>query len=79
VPIAVETGVNYLRPRPDELPDGEFVAQVVEAADCGIPPRGGADREGGIMLTTPWPARRSAPSRSRRPRSGRPGGHGSGA
>jgi uncharacterized protein (UPF0276 family) len=36
VPIAVETGVNYLRPRPDELPDGEFVARVAEAADCGI-------------------------------------------
>ncbi len=36
VPIAVETGVNYLRPRADELPDGEFVAQVVEAADCGL-------------------------------------------
>lgn len=36
VPIAVETGVNYLRPRPDELPDGEFVARVVEAVGCGL-------------------------------------------
>jgi uncharacterized protein (UPF0276 family) len=36
VPIAVETGVNYLRPRPDELPDGDFVARVVESADCGL-------------------------------------------
>ncbi|HST08800.1 MAG TPA: DUF692 family protein [Terriglobales bacterium] len=36
VPLAIETGVNYLRPRPDELPDGEFVARVAEAADCGI-------------------------------------------
>ena len=36
VPIAVETGVNYLRPRADELPDGEFVGRVVEAADCGL-------------------------------------------
>lgn len=36
VPIAVETGVNYLRPRPDEMPDGEFVAAVVEEAGCGI-------------------------------------------
>jgi uncharacterized protein len=36
VPLAIETGVNYLRPRADELPDGEFVARVVEAADCGI-------------------------------------------
>lgn len=36
VPIAVETGVNYLRPRADELPDGEFVTRVVESADCGL-------------------------------------------
>jgi uncharacterized protein (UPF0276 family) len=36
VPVAVETGVNYLRPRSDEMPDGAFVAAVVEAADCGI-------------------------------------------
>jgi uncharacterized protein (UPF0276 family) len=36
VPIAVETGVNYLRPRSDEIPDGEFVARVVEGADCGL-------------------------------------------
>ncbi len=36
VPLAVETGVNYLRPRPDEIPDGEFVAALVEEADCGI-------------------------------------------
>lgn len=36
VPFAVETGVNYLRPRSDEMPDGQFVGAVVEAADCGI-------------------------------------------
>jgi uncharacterized protein (UPF0276 family) len=36
VPVAVETGVNYLRPRRDELADGEFVARVIEAADCGL-------------------------------------------
>lgn len=36
VPVAVETGVNYLRPRPDELADGEFVTRVVEGADCGV-------------------------------------------
>jgi uncharacterized protein (UPF0276 family) len=36
VPIAVETGVNYLRPREDELPDGAFVAAVIERADCGL-------------------------------------------
>jgi uncharacterized protein (UPF0276 family) len=36
VPIAVETGVNYLQPRTDELPDGVFVADVVEVADCGL-------------------------------------------
>jgi uncharacterized protein len=36
VPVAIETGVSYLQPRPDELPDGEFVARVSEAADCGV-------------------------------------------
>jgi uncharacterized protein (UPF0276 family) len=36
VPVAVETGVTYLRPRDDELPDGEFVARVVEMANCGV-------------------------------------------
>jgi hypothetical protein len=36
VPLAIETGVNYLRPRTEELPDGEFVARVAEAAGCGI-------------------------------------------
>jgi uncharacterized protein len=36
MPIAIETGVSYLQPRADELPDGEFVARITEAADCGI-------------------------------------------
>ncbi len=36
VPIAVETGVNYLRARSDECLDGEFFASVVESADCGL-------------------------------------------
>ena len=36
VPIAVETGVNYLRPRGDEMQDGAFVAAVVSEADCGL-------------------------------------------
>jgi uncharacterized protein len=36
VPIAFETGVNYLRPRGDELSDGAFVTAVADAADCGI-------------------------------------------
>jgi uncharacterized protein len=36
VPVAFETGVNYLRPRPDELSDGAFIREVAEAADCGI-------------------------------------------
>jgi uncharacterized protein (UPF0276 family) len=36
VPVAIETGVSYLRPRDDELPDGEFVSRVVETADCGL-------------------------------------------
>jgi uncharacterized protein (UPF0276 family) len=36
VPIAVETGVNYLRPRSDEMSDGAFVGAVADSADCGI-------------------------------------------
>jgi len=36
VPLAIETGVNYLRPRADEIPDGEFVAELVDRAGCGI-------------------------------------------
>lgn len=36
MPFAVETGVNYLHPRAEELPDGAFVAGVAMAADCGI-------------------------------------------
>lgn len=36
VPIAIENGVNYLRPRQDEMPDGEFLAMVLDAADCGL-------------------------------------------
>lgn len=36
VPVAVETGVNYLKIRSDELPDGEFARRVVEAANCGL-------------------------------------------
>jgi uncharacterized protein len=36
VPLAIETGVNYLRSRADELPDGEFVAELVDRASCGI-------------------------------------------
>jgi uncharacterized protein (UPF0276 family) len=36
VPVAVETGVNYLRPRTDEMLDGAFVAKVIETADCGL-------------------------------------------
>ena len=35
-PVAVETGVNYLRPRRDELSDGEFVRRVAETANCGL-------------------------------------------
>jgi uncharacterized protein (UPF0276 family) len=36
VPFLVETGVNYLQPRPGCLSDGAFVAAVAEEADCGI-------------------------------------------
>ena len=34
--IAVETGVNYLQPRPGELDDGHFVRRVAELADCDL-------------------------------------------
>ena len=36
VPFAFETGVNYLKPRADELSDGQFFGRVAEGADCGI-------------------------------------------
>ena len=36
LPFAFETGVNYLQPRADEMPDGEFFAQIAEQAECGI-------------------------------------------
>jgi uncharacterized protein (UPF0276 family) len=36
VPIAIETGVNYLRPRSDEIPDGTFVAELAHRTGCGI-------------------------------------------
>jgi uncharacterized protein len=36
VPFAFETGVNYLQPRGDEIPDGEFVAELACRADSGI-------------------------------------------
>jgi uncharacterized protein (UPF0276 family) len=35
-PLAIETGVSYLRPRDDELSDAGFVAAVADAADCGV-------------------------------------------
>ena len=36
IPIAVETGVNYLRTIPGHMSDGNFIGQVVEEANCGI-------------------------------------------
>ncbi|AUY52840.1 DUF692 family multinuclear iron-containing protein [Streptomyces sp. CB01881] len=36
VPLAVEIGANYLRPRADELSDGRFAAGVAEGAGCGL-------------------------------------------
>jgi uncharacterized protein (UPF0276 family) len=36
VPFAVENGISYLAPRADEMPDGDYVAAVVEGADCGL-------------------------------------------
>ncbi|WP_079197763.1 DUF692 family multinuclear iron-containing protein [Streptomyces sp. CB03911] len=36
VPLAVEIGANYLRPRPGELSDGEFARRVAEGSGCGL-------------------------------------------
>lgn len=36
LPVAFETGVNYLRPQPGEMADGEFWARLAEEADVGI-------------------------------------------
>jgi uncharacterized protein len=36
VPIAIETGVNYLRPRSGEMSDGTFISTIIEQADCGL-------------------------------------------
>jgi uncharacterized protein len=37
VPLAIETGVNYLKPNNgSELRDGEFIAKIVEKSGCGI-------------------------------------------
>ena len=35
-PFAFETGVNYFKPQPGEIPDGEFFAAIAEASNCGI-------------------------------------------
>jgi uncharacterized protein (UPF0276 family) len=35
-PFAFETGVNYLQPRKNEMPDGLFVNRIAQAADCHI-------------------------------------------
>jgi uncharacterized protein len=36
VPLSIETGVNYLQPHAEDWSDGEFMAAVATAADCGI-------------------------------------------
>lgn len=36
IPFLFETGVNYLAPQPFELPDGYFVNEIAERADCNI-------------------------------------------
>lgn len=36
LPFAFETGVNYLKPLKHEIPDGRFVAEIAEKADCNI-------------------------------------------
>jgi uncharacterized protein len=36
VPFAVETGVNYLKPRRNEISDGAFIQKVISEANCGL-------------------------------------------
>lgn len=36
VPLAVEHGVSYLQPCLGELSDGQFIKDVIQAADCGL-------------------------------------------
>jgi len=36
LPLAIETGVNYFKPRSDEIPDCEFLTELVQSAGCGI-------------------------------------------
>jgi len=36
VPVAFETGVNYLQGQSGEMSDGRFFARIAEGADCGI-------------------------------------------
>jgi uncharacterized protein len=36
LPFLIETGVNYLRPRPGELSDGAFIAAVAARGGCAI-------------------------------------------
>jgi uncharacterized protein len=36
LPFLIETGVNYLRPRPGELSDGTYFASVADGSDCAI-------------------------------------------
>jgi uncharacterized protein len=36
LPFLIETGVNYLQPRPGELADGAFIAAVADRGDCAI-------------------------------------------
>ena len=35
-PVAIENTVNYLKPRDDELLDGEFVSKVITNSNCGL-------------------------------------------
>ena len=36
LPFLIETGVNYLQPRPGELSDGTYIASVAGGSDCAI-------------------------------------------
>jgi len=36
IPFAIENGVNYLRPRKEEILDGDFIGSIIDRANCGI-------------------------------------------
>jgi uncharacterized protein (UPF0276 family) len=36
IPFCIENGVNYLKPRKDELSEGQFISEIIEKTGCGL-------------------------------------------